>query len=136
MLQRIAHATTKDFRGMGVVPPEPIQKLAAIGAYGKHQQNVHRDLTVKLMDPFVYSSLSPMLVWIKKSFLECKQISSLILLPHILFANMYKCARDEFVSRLLTPWKWFDTNTTYLGSILRTTTCFLNTKSPPTTKHW
>ena len=101
MLQRIAHATTTDFRGMGVVPPEPIEKLAAIGAYGKHQQNVHRDLTAKLMDPFVSLSLSPMLVWIKKSFLECKQLSTLILLPHILFATMYKYSRDEFVARLL-----------------------------------
>eukprot|EP00959_Pyramimonas_sp_CCMP1952_P431556 9037884-Pyramimonas_sp.AAC.1 len=81
----------------GMQDVQEISEIAAMGSWGEHEQNIHRDLTRKFLKDI---SLPPPAVFpvncIEPSTLKLIQHNCHCLLPHEIFSSLFHSHRLEF----------------------------------------
>ena len=91
LLQRIAAAAVVDG-----LQHHDLTMMAALGSSGKHPNNTHREMVAKLNDVPIMETLSKIEVFCKGPGPIILQHSSSIMLPHQLFAAIYKHHVNDF----------------------------------------
>ena len=91
-----------DLEELGVEVPDSYSKLASIGARGSYHGNMHRDL-VKLINCKIPTGLEVGMPFRAKHAGTWQEIGQEILLPHELFAHMWKFQRKAFDSFIRGP---------------------------------
>ena len=90
LIQRIADSAKKDMLANGGMVPPDLDKIATLGNSGMQPGHTHRDLVKRLVEPVFKTAISPITTWTKLTWNNVCPISQFILLPHILFAQIYE----------------------------------------------
>ena len=96
LLQEIAAAAVAD----GLDHPD-LLVMKRLGTDGAHPGNCHKEMLNKLVATPISRSLTSVRVFIKQPPNMVAVMSHSMLLPHELFAALYRDYRDEFVQRIL-----------------------------------
>jgi len=75
--------------------------LSKLGCSGKYPNNMYRELTKKLKDTPLTEAIDNIVVWQKKGSKAAVQVNQKIMLPHQVFASLYKNHQDVFLKSIL-----------------------------------
>ena len=97
LCQQVAQWAVMD----GPQHPEVV-RLAELGSSGRHQQNIYHGLSNMIRLPCLAEALMTITIPVRKSFSFAKGLATkTLLLPHLLFAQLYKCHENVFRQRFL-----------------------------------
>ena len=89
-IQSIAHAAKLDMQKGKMAVPHDLDRIATLGASGQYPGNMHKCLCIRLDPPILSPALSTVHLWMKRTLQRTEQVYVNILLPHQVFAVLYK----------------------------------------------